>query len=92
MFFYSLATESGLFPGPSAIIGMSEDVTNEDLASREVNLNDETVLVATNIENRVFAHLIGGPKGRLKVGEHRPISFFRYAEPMIQTTLRFWMY
>jgi hypothetical protein len=92
MSFYSLAKESGLLPSPSTIIGMSEDVTNEDLASRVVNLSDEAVLVATDIENRVLAHLIGGPKGGLKVGEHRPISFFRYAEPMIQTTLRFWMY
>jgi len=68
---------------------MGEDVPQENPAASEVNLSDEAVLVASNIEHRVLTYLIGGLKGHMEISKHRPISFFRHAKPIIEATLGF---
>ena len=68
---------------------MGEDVPQENLAASEVNLSDEAVLVASDIEHRVLTYLIGGLKGPLEISKHRPIRFFRHTEPIIEATLSF---
>jgi hypothetical protein len=54
---------------------VGEDVPQENFAASEVNLSDDPVLVASDIEHRVLAYLIGGLKGLVEISKHSPISF-----------------
>ena len=66
---------------------MRHDAANEQDATAEVDLRDELVLVATNIEDHLGRDEIGGVERLLYLRETSPRSTFRDSIPVIHGVL-----
>jgi hypothetical protein len=87
-----LDKDSRTFPRPTAIISMSQDVTHEKLLPPMVDLSNQPVLVAADVEYNIFPYLVGGGKDSPDLGECIPIDTLGDSEPTIKRAPRLGVY
>ena len=63
---------------------MGHNAADEQDAPGEIDLRDEAILVASNVEDDERSHEVGRIERLFNVGEARPVGASSHAVPMVQ--------
>ena len=73
-----------LFPVVRIVLGVCQNVADENLTSVQMNGNDEPELVSTDVEDRQASHLVGVRITGSEVGEVVPTAACDMLDPRPQ--------